>query len=114
MNIEQLKKDVENGVLISKSTWAELIAAYEGYQNAAPAIQAQLLTDAARLDWLDSEDFVALNCYIAVYDDRGQPLEPERKFYVIERESDGMSVEGATAREAIDVARGAGQTGEVA
>ncbi len=35
MNIEQLKKDVENGVLISKSTWTELIAAYEGSQFAA-------------------------------------------------------------------------------
>ncbi len=35
MNIEQLKKDVENGVLISKSTWAELIAAYEGASFAA-------------------------------------------------------------------------------
>lgn len=65
---------------------------------------APSLTDAAFLDWLDGEDFVALNCYVQVYGDDGLPLSEERKFFVVERESDGAAVEGPTVREAIKAA----------
>lgn len=61
-------------------------------------------SDAARLDMLDGENFVALNCYVQVYGHQGAPLDTERKFYVVELESQIETVEGATVREAIDAA----------
>jgi hypothetical protein len=77
----------------------------EHLSDAARGVPTRELMDAARLDWLDGDDFVALNCYVAVYDENGQPLEKERKHYLIERESTIATFEAPTVREAIDAAR---------
>lgn len=75
----------------------------QGMQEAQELLASEI-SDAALLDWLDGEEFVALNCYVAVYDEHGQPLEKERKHYLIERESSIATVEAPTVREAIRAA----------
>lgn len=85
--------------------YAEASAAALAVPATAPTVPAApSLTDAALLDWLDGEDFVALNCYVQVYGDDGMPLKEGLKFFVVERESDGAAVEGPTVREAIKAA----------
>jgi len=68
-----------------------------------PALQAGE-RDAVLINWLEGDAFVALNAYIAVYDEHGQPLEKERKHYLIERESTNGTFKAPTVREAIAAA----------